>query len=85
MRIDNNMSQADRCELWGQLIDVVEDWLESKGITPADIPNPYREGDNPAIIYGTDYDDLADGFANVLGIDRDNVEELGFQLEERES
>lgn len=76
MRIDNNMSQTDRCELWGCLIDVVEDWLAEKGITPADIPNEDREDENSAIIYGEDYDYLADQFANVLGIDRDNYEEL---------
>ena len=78
MMIDNNMSQADRCELFGELIDVVEDWLESKGITPADIPNPERplDDDSAAIIYGEDYDTLADEFSAVLGIDRDNYEEL---------
>ena len=78
MIINNNMSQADRCELFGQLIDVVEDWLENKGITPADIPNNERpDGDDcAAIIYGSDYDKLADQFSVVLGIDRDNYEEL---------
>ena len=72
MKIDNNMSQDDRCEMFGCLIDVVEDWLESKGITPADIPNEDRpEDDNgAAIIYGEDYDELANGFSAVLGIDR---------------
>ena len=78
MIINNDMSQADRSELFGQLIDVVEDWLESKGITPADIPNPERPSDDDcaAIIYGDDYDVLANWFSVVLGIDRDNYEEL---------
>jgi len=72
MKINNNMSQADKCELFGQLIDAVEDWLESKGITPEDIPNEDRpENDEcAAIIYGSDYDELADAFSNILGIDR---------------
>lgn len=67
------LTQADRCELFGQLIDVVEDWLEEKGITPEMIPNDEREeGDETAaIIYGADYDDLADRFSTVLGISRD--------------
>ena len=69
--ISNDMSQDERCELWGCLIDVVEDWLESRGITSEDIPNDNREGNGAAIIYGYDYDILADGFAAVLGIDRD--------------
>ncbi len=71
--ITRNLSQDDRCELWGCLIDVVEDWLESRGITPDDIPNDDREEGDSAIIYGCDYDILADGFAAVLGIDRDNI------------
>ena len=79
--INNQMSQADRAELFGTLIDVVEDWLEEKGITPEMIPNIEREDENSAIIYGTDYDYLADKFAEVLGIDRDNFEELNNYLE----
>lgn len=72
----NNLSQADRCELFGCLIDAVEDFLEEKGITPADITNDEREGaDGEAIIYGSDYDDLADRFSEVLGIERDASEE----------
>ena len=86
MKINNNMSQVDRSELFGTLIDVVEDWLESKGITPKDIPNTERDeadaewldeyGFTGAIIYGSDYDELANKFAAVLGIDRDNYTEL---------
>lgn len=57
-------------ELLGLLIDVVEDYLESKGITPDDIPNDERDGDNSAVIYGSDYDVIADRFADVLGIKR---------------
>lgn len=76
MKINNRMSQTDRCELFGCLIDVVEDWLETKGITVADIPNDEREDEDSAIIYGSDYDELANEFANVLGIDRDNDSEF---------
>lgn len=72
---DKNMTQADRNELFGLLIDAVEDFLEEKGITPSDIPNEEREGkDGEAIIYGSDYDNLADRFSAILEIGRD-VEE----------
>ena len=74
VKIDENMFQNDRQELWGRLIDVVEDWLEEKGITKEDIPNPDREDEDAAIIYGDDYDYLADRFANAVGISRDYPE-----------
>lgn len=68
----DNLSQAERCELFGLLVDVVEDFLEEKGFTPDDIPNDERTGEEgEAIIYGSDYDRLADGFSSVLGISRD--------------
>lgn len=68
--LNASLSQADRSELFGALIDVVEDWLEEKGITPEQILNPERDEDNPAIIYGCDFDILADKFSAVLGVDR---------------
>lgn len=64
------MTNAERAELFGCLIDCVEDFLDEKGITIEDIPNEEREDNDAAIIYGSDYDDLADRFANVLGISR---------------
>lgn len=75
-QISEDMSQSDRMELWGGLIDVVEDWLSEKGITVGDIPNDEREDvEDAAIIFGDDYDYLADRFAKVIGISRDRVEE----------
>lgn len=71
----DNMTQADRCELFGLLIDVVEDFLEEKGITSEDISNDERDSDSDAIIYGSDYDDLTNRFSEVLGIERDALEE----------
>lgn len=71
-QISEDMSQSDRMELWGGLIDVVEDWLSEKGITVDDIPNDDREDvEDAAIIFGDDYDYLADRFAEVIGISRD--------------
>ena len=69
--LDDNLTNDKRAELFGRLIDEVEDYLQKKGITTADIPNDDREGDEgEAIIYGADYDYLADRFAVVLGIGR---------------
>ncbi len=71
-QISEDMSQSDRMELWGCLIDVVEDWLTEKGITADDIPNDEREDtEDAAIIFGDDYDYFADRFAKVIGISRD--------------
>lgn len=76
-QISEDMSQSDRMELWGRLIDVVEDWLVEKGITEEDIPNAEREDvEDAAIIFGDDYDYLADRFAEVIGISRDNLGEV---------
>lgn len=59
-------------ELLGQIIDIFEDFLSDKGISVDDIPNPEREeeDDCSAIIYGNDYDVLADKIASVLGFER---------------
>lgn len=71
-RISEDMSQSDRMELWSRLIDVVEEWLDEKGITTDDIPNVEREDvEDAAIIFGDDYDYFADRFSEVIGISRD--------------
>lgn len=57
------IKQENRTEFLGQLIDVVEDWLEEKGI---DIPNEERDELNAAIIYGADYDKLQNGFNSIM-------------------
>lgn len=71
LNADKILTQSDRCELFGALIDTVEDWLEEKGITVDDIPNDERVDEDSAIIYGSDYDTLADCFAEIIGIRRD--------------
>lgn len=71
MVIDDNMRQDERAELYGRLVDAVEDFLEEKGFTPKDFPNDDREGgEDEAIIFGEDFDNLADRFAEVIGIPR---------------
>ena len=71
---DKDWRHSDRMELLGCLVDAVEDWLESKGITADDIKCEDRDqaiedGEDPeglAIIYGEDYDILCGKFERTL-------------------
>lgn len=62
------LSQTDRMELLGRMVDVVEDWLEKKGAAT----------DDEAAIKGDDYDYLIEGFAAGMGISCDymNMEKI---------
>lgn len=64
------MTQEERTELCGVLIDVVEDWLEERGFTPKDFRIVTSQESEGGIIVGSDYDRLAEGFANVIGIQK---------------
>lgn len=72
--VNKDQRHSDRMELLGCMIDAVEDWLESKGITADDIPCEDRDhdiadGEDPescAIIYGEDYDILSNAFETTL-------------------
>lgn len=55
------LSQTDRMELLGRMVDVVEDWLEKKGMAT----------DDEAAIKGNDYDYLVEGFAAGMEISCD--------------
>lgn len=56
--------QNDRAEFVGQIIDIFEDFLESKGI---DIPNEDKDqSENPAIIYGMDYGELQSAIESMM-------------------
>ena len=57
------IKQENKTEFLGQLIDVVEDWLEEKGL---DITNEEKNELNAAIIYGSDYDKLQSGFNSIM-------------------
>lgn len=62
-----------KAELFGRLIDAVEDFLADHGVTAKELPNEERdEEEDAALIYGSDYDDLANRFAIALGISRDD-------------
>lgn len=64
-----------KAELLGRLIDAVEDFLTEHGITAKELPNDERTEEDlecAALIYGSDYDDLANRFADALGISRDD-------------
>lgn len=70
--------ENDKSQFFGVLIDATEDFLESIGIEVKEIPSEDREqaiedGEDPeglAIIYGEDYDFLANSFAESLGLTR---------------
>lgn len=54
-----HITDYDRPEFVGQLIDIFEDFLEEKGIKlPVDEDDMYDEEENRAIIYGSNYDKL---------------------------
>lgn len=57
------IKQENKTEFLGQLIDVVEDWLEEKEI---DIPNEEKNELNAEIIYGSDYDKLQREFNSIM-------------------
>lgn len=60
------MTNSERMELLGMLVDVVEDWLEEKGVV---IDNDEKDDDHEAAnIYGKDYDILTSGFGEILTI-----------------
>lgn len=70
--------ENDKPQFFGVLLDATEDFLESIGIEAKDIPSEDRnqaieDGEDPeglAIIYGEDYDLLANSFAEILGLTR---------------
>lgn len=59
------ITQEEEAELVGQIVDVFEDFLESKGIS---IENEERDENEEiaAIIYGADYDFLADEIHSTI-------------------
>lgn len=58
------INENNKAEFIGQIIDVFEDFLESKGIN---IPNDEKtDDDNPAIIYGTDYGEIQTDLEELL-------------------
>lgn len=58
------LTQADKAELFGQIIDVFEDFLDEKNVT---FENDEREdSEDAAIIYGSDYDAIRQELENLL-------------------
>ena len=60
-----HIADEDEPELVGEIVDIFENFLDEKGIS---IENDEKDGydDDEAIIYGSDYDEIADGIRNVL-------------------
>lgn len=58
------MSQVDRKELIGQIIDIFEDFLSDRNVR---LDNKHCEvGSNDAVIYGKNYDELRDKIQSLL-------------------
>lgn len=59
------IKEENQSEFLGQIIDIFEDFLEDHNI---DIPNEERDegDDNPAIIYGSDYDRLQNELLELM-------------------
>lgn len=65
--INSNFDKNESKEIVISLIDIVENWLEEKGITKDILVNDEREDDdNAALIYGSDYGYLFDEFESIL-------------------
>lgn len=64
----------DRCEFIGQIMDVIEDVLDEKGIKFDNTYQLMKDAgcsdeeikDNPVILYGENYDDFADPITQVM-------------------
>ncbi len=71
------MKTNDLAEFKGSIIDIYEDWLDKMDI---DIINTEKDDDNPAHIYGTDYDTLGDIIEEYVN---DNIvmEQMMWQLD----
>lgn len=72
--MDGAERHSERLELLGSLADIVEDWLERKGLTADDIhcddkDEAIKQGEDPeglAMIYGEDYSKLTGQFEETL-------------------
>lgn len=60
----SKLNESTVAEFKGQLVDILEDYLSEHGVTIENLPNEDRdeyEADDVAIIFGEDYDVIADG------------------------
>lgn len=58
------LTQADKAELFGQIIDVFEDFLHKKKVTFEN--NEREDTEDAAIIFGTDYDVIVQKLEGIL-------------------
>lgn len=58
------LTQADKAELFGQIIDVFEDFLDEKNITFEN--DERKDTEDAAIIFGTDYDAIVQKLEGIL-------------------
>lgn len=84
------IAENDYPEFAGQIIDMLEDWLEEKGVKPDMLPNDREDDENAAIIFGEDYDlisetirDEADKHNLISHENGDSAEEKTLSTEEK--
>lgn len=84
------IAENDYPEFAGQIIDMLEDWLEEKGVKPNMLPNDREDDENAAIIFGSDYDiiyeairDEADKHNLISHENGDSTEEKTLSTEEK--
>lgn len=62
------IAQEEEAELVGQIVDIFEDFLESKGVN---VENEERDGEeSPAIIFGTDHKNVRKARSFRCGMDK---------------
>ena len=68
----SKLNENTVAELKGQIVDTFEDFLSERGITAENLPNEDRDEyeadgcEDAAIIFGEDYDIIADGVQHEL-------------------
>lgn len=84
------IAENDYPEFAGQIIDMLEDWLEEKGVKPDMLPNDREDDENAAIIFGEDYDlisetirDEADKYNLISHGNDDSDEEKTLSVKEK--
>lgn len=85
------MKEAEETEFVGQIIDIVDDFLEARNVSlPVSEKAKEEDGialNNSAVICGSDYDELADKFKGLLkswAIVRQTPEQVEEDYRERE-
>lgn len=67
--MSSQLNENNVAEFVGQMVDILEDYLETKGVTPDMLKNPEKGDDeDAAIIFGSDYDIIDDAVRTELDL-----------------